>query len=51
MTIATVVACGARVVTVCGVAVSPAVATGSCARRGWSDRRDVRSRGTSRAGR
>jgi hypothetical protein len=37
MAIVTVVACGARVATVCGVAMGPAVATGSCARRGWSD--------------
>jgi hypothetical protein len=49
MTVTTMFACGARVVTVGGVAVSPAVAMGSFARCGWRDRRDVRSGGTSGA--
>jgi hypothetical protein len=45
MTIATVVARGARVATVYSMAISPAVATGSCARRGWGDRISIVLRG------
>jgi hypothetical protein len=37
MAVVTAVACGARVATVCGVAMSSAVATALRARRGWSD--------------
>jgi hypothetical protein len=51
MALVTAVASGARMATVRGVAMSPAVATASCARRGWSDGGDVRSRGSGRAGR
>jgi hypothetical protein len=50
MTVATIVACGACVVAVGGVAVSPAVATGSFARCGRSDRGYVRSGGIGGAG-